>query len=98
MFSASEIFSSSSKFLTPAGRSSVPKKSDPKLRQYYREIKRLEEEGDVLYEKAIMALFREEIDTIELIKQKEIIQELEKTVNRVNKIGKILKTIFIKYA
>ena len=74
------------------------KKSDPKLRQYYREIKRLEEEGDVLYEKAIMALFREETDTIELIKQKEIIQELEKTVNRVNKIGKILKTIFIKYA
>jgi len=74
------------------------KKSDPELRGSYKKIKQLEELGDVVYEKAIMAIFREETDTIELIKQKEITQELERTVNRINTIGKVLKTIFIKYA
>ena len=74
------------------------KKSDPRLRKHYKEIKRLEEEGDGLYEKAIMSIFSDDSDTTELIKQKEIIQELERTVNRINLIGKKLKTIFIKYA
>lgn len=74
------------------------KKSDPRLRRHYKEIKRLEEEGDAVYEKAITAIFENESDTVELIKQKEILQELERTVNKVNKIGKKLKTIFIKYA
>jgi len=74
------------------------KKSSQELRNSYKKIKELEELGDVVYEKAIMAIFREETDTIELIKQKEITQELERTVNRINTIGKTLKTIFIKYA
>jgi len=74
------------------------KHTDQKLRAHYKEIKRLEEKADVLYEKGIMALFKEETDPVELIKLKEIIQELEKTANRINNTGKILKTIFVKYA
>ncbi|MDR1370117.1 MAG: DUF47 family protein, partial [Dysgonamonadaceae bacterium] len=74
------------------------KKSDQRLRQHYKEIKRLEEEADVLYENGIMTLFKEETNAAELIKLKEIIQELEKTANKINNTGKVLKTIFVKYA
>ena len=74
------------------------KKADQRLRQHYKEIKRLEEEADVIYENGIMTLFKEETNTTELIKLKEIIQELEKTANKINNTGKVLKTIFVKYA
>jgi predicted phosphate transport protein (TIGR00153 family) len=74
------------------------KKSDVVFQKHYKEIKRLEEEADGVYEKGIMDLFRNETNTVELIKLKEIIQELEKAANKVNSTGKILKTIFVKYA
>jgi predicted phosphate transport protein (TIGR00153 family) len=74
------------------------KKSDARFRRHYKEIKALEENADGVYERGIMELFKEEKDTIELIKLKEIIQELEKTANKINNAGKVLKTIFVKYA
>ncbi len=73
------------------------KHTNQKLRQIYKEIKRLEEEADAVYENGIMLLFRQETDTIELIKQKEIIQEMEKTANKINNVGKVFKSIFVKY-
>lgn len=76
----------------------VMKKSDSNVRKNYKEIKRLEEHADSVYEEAISSIFKNERDPIELIKQKEILFELEKTMNRINRVGKVLKTIFIKYA
>lgn len=74
------------------------KKSDQRVREHAKEIKRLEEKADVIYEEGIITLFKEENSTIELIKQKEIIQELEKSANKINNVGKVLKTIIVKYA
>lgn len=74
------------------------KKNDTLFREHCREIKRLEEEADVIYEEGIIALFKEETNTVELIKLKEIIQELEKSANKINNIGKVLKSILVKYA
>lgn len=74
------------------------KKTDLRFKQHYREIKRLEEEADGIYEDGIMNLFQKETDPTELIKLKEIIQCLEKTANKINNTGKVLKTIFVKYA
>ncbi len=74
------------------------KKTDFRLRSHCKEIKRLEEEADAVYEEAIMSIFREETSTVELIKLKEIIQELEKTANKINSTGKVIKTILVKYA
>jgi predicted phosphate transport protein (TIGR00153 family) len=74
------------------------KKSDAVFRKHYKEVKKLEEEADGVYEKGIMDLFRNETNTVELIKLKEIIQELEKAANKINTAGKVLKTIFVKYA
>ncbi len=74
------------------------KKNDQQVRKCCKEIKKLEETADDLYEDGIMALFKEEKSIVELIKLKEIIQELEMSVNKINSVGKVLKTIIIKYA
>ena len=73
------------------------KKSDKQINIHIKEIKRLEEEADKIYEKGTSDLFRSNIKPEELFKLKEIIQELEKSANRINSVGKILKTIVVKY-
>lgn len=73
-------------------------KSDGDYKRHYEKIKYLEEEADAIYEKGILDLLKEEKDPVELMKSKEIIQELENTVNVINSTGKVFKTIFIKYA
>jgi len=74
------------------------RKSDGQIRIHIKEIKHLEEEADRIYEKGTSDLFRSNIRPEELIKLKEIIQEMEKAANRMNSVGKILKTIIVKYA
>ena len=74
------------------------RKSDEVFSKHYQKIKALEETADGVYERGIMSLFKDETNTVELIKLKEIIQGLEKTANKVNTVGKVLKTIFVKYA
>jgi len=74
------------------------RKTDNQVRKHTKEIKRLEEEADRIYEKGTSDLFRSNIHPVELIKLKEIIQEMEKVANRINSVGKILKTIIVKYA
>ena len=74
------------------------KKTDAKLRGYCKRIKKYEEKADVVYEIGITNLFKNEQNVIELIKLKEITQELEKAANKVNSIGKVVKTILVKYA
>jgi predicted phosphate transport protein (TIGR00153 family) len=74
------------------------KKYHNHVRAHTKEIKRLEEKADVVYEEGISRLFKEETNPTELIKLKEIIQELEKSANRINNVGKTLKTIVVKYS
>lgn len=88
----------SDEILNAANELSNMKKTDFRLRAHCKEIKRLEEEADAVYEEAIMCLFKEEKSTVELIKLKEIIQELEKAVNKINSTGKVITTILVKYA
>lgn len=58
----------------------------------------LEQEGDELYEEFVKDIFEYEKDTIELVKNKEIMQELEGTTDFAKIIGKTIKTIIVKYA
>ena len=51
-----------------------------------------------IYEFFITKLFEEEKDCIELIKIKEIMHELEKTTDAAEHVGKILKSLIVKYA
>lgn len=72
--------------------------NDKKIRQHCKEIKHIEEQADVVYEEGIISLFRGDFDAIELVKLKEIIQELEKAANKINNASKIIRTIIVKYA
>lgn len=74
------------------------RKNEQKIRACCKEIKRLEELADEIYENGIIRLFEGESNAVELLKVKEIIQELEKSVNKINSVRKVLKTIIVKYA
>jgi predicted phosphate transport protein (TIGR00153 family) len=74
------------------------KEAGEQVMAHVKRIKQLEEEADAIYEKGTSQLFRSEMRTLELMKLKEIIQELEKSANKINNVGKILKTIIVKYA
>ena len=58
----------------------------------------IENQADDVYELFITKLFEEEKDCIEIIKIKEIMQILEKTTDSAEYVGKILRTLIVKYA
>ncbi len=73
-------------------------KNPSRLKNCCLQLHELENRADEVYELFIMQLFNEETDCIELIKTKEIMQELEKTTDAADRVGKILKNFIIKYA
>ena len=62
------------------------------------EIHRIETKGDEFYNLAISQLFDNEKDAISLIKQKEILQTIEKSQNKIEDVSDVIKTILVKYA
>ena len=58
----------------------------------------LEHDSDDIYEEYIRNLFETEHDSIELSKLKEIVHELERTTDKAHSVGKIIKTMIVKYA
>lgn len=74
------------------------RKNAESLKMCCKELHDLENKADDIYEAAIIKLFEEETDGIELIKVKEILAELEKATDAAERVGKALKTIIVKYA
>lgn len=62
------------------------------------EINRLENEGDQLLRAAVAKLFREETDTRQLIKLKEIYELLETVTDRCEDVANIIEGIVLEYA
>lgn len=62
------------------------------------EINIIENRGDEFYHLAISHLFENENDAIELIRQKEIFQTIEKAQNKIEDVSDVIKTILVKYA
>ncbi|MCF0206875.1 MAG: DUF47 family protein [Bacteroidales bacterium] len=58
----------------------------------------LEAEVDEMYEHFVKKLFEKETNAIEIIKIKEIVQHMERTSDMAKHVGKIIKTIIVKYA
>ena len=76
----------------------VLKKSPTKIKKYCAELHELENKADDVYDQFIIKLFETEEDAIEVVKLKEIMYELEKTTDGAELVGKIIKTIIVKYA
>ena len=61
-----------------------------------REIKRLEEQGDAIYQEAVGALFAGQPDPLEVIKWKEVYDTLEETLDSCQGVGHVLESISLK--
>src|SRR5438876_9202068 len=73
------------------------KKGDDVMK-YCVEAKQLEEEGDSIYHEALGQLFEKERDAIELIKWKEIYDNLEGTLDQAEDVANVVESITIKHA
>ncbi len=74
------------------------RKDPTKLSGYCRKLHDIENQADDVYEQYIKRLFEEEKDAIEIIKIKEIMHFMERITDSAEHVGKILKTLLVKYA
>jgi uncharacterized protein len=68
------------------------------IRERCEQLDRLESEGDRIYRTQLAAMFRTETDAIRLIKHKEFLEGLERTLDACEDVGAALRTIVIKNA
>ena len=61
-----------------------------------RAIKRLEEEGDAIYQDAVGELFRGKPDALEVMKWKELYDTLERALDECQGVGNVLESISLK--
>jgi len=61
-----------------------------------RDVKRIEEEGDALYAKALTNLFAGNPDPIHVIKWKELLDNLEHALDEAEDVTNVLESISIK--
>ena len=73
-------------------------KKPNKILKACKKILDIEKEADDLYHITISNLFKKEKDAIELIKQKEILENLENTVDCIKDVSDALKKIILKTA
>ena len=76
----------------------VLKKSRANVSQYCNQLHVIENKADDVYEHFLIQLFEKQHDGVELSKEKEIMYELEKATDAAEGVGKIIKTIIVKYA
>lgn len=76
----------------------VLKKDAKLIIEYCKDLHEMENRADDVYEHFIIDLFEQEKNSIELIKLKEIMYELEKATDVAEYVGKIIKTIIVKYS
>lgn len=76
----------------------VLKKRIKLITEHCVQLHAIENKADDTYEHFLIDLFQDEKDAIEVIKQKEIMHELEKATDAAEYVGKIIKTIIVKYA
>ena len=76
----------------------VMKKNSKKIKEYCVELHTIESKADDVYENFLIELFSKEKDAVEIIKMKEIMNELERATDAAEYVGKIIKTIIVKYA
>jgi predicted phosphate transport protein (TIGR00153 family) len=76
----------------------ILKKNSSRIADYCSQLADLEHKGDDVYEHFLIDLFENEKDAIEIIKLKDILHELERATDAAENVGKIIKTIIVKYA
>ena len=65
--------------------------------RYCVEAKKLEEEGDAIYHEVLGQLFEKETNALEVIKWKEIYDNLERTLDEAENVANVLESITLKH-
>jgi uncharacterized protein len=73
-------------------------KSTDKTLRACKDLQKLETRVDQYFHMGISSLFENEKDAIELIKQKDILLNIEKIANKIEDVSDVVKTILVKYA
>jgi len=71
-------------------------KEAKQIREFCREVNTLENEGDILHRKATAELFTKK-DPIEIIKMKELYDDLEAAIDRCEDVADVIGDILVKY-
>lgn len=74
------------------------RKNQTKILDSAHKISKLESEGDRVYRHEVAYLFDKEKDPIELIKWKDILEDLENTLDHCEKLSDMLRGVVMKYA
>ncbi len=74
------------------------KKRPEKIKEYCSLLGVVENKADDVYEHFLIDLFENETNAIEVIKLKDILHELERATDAAEGVGKIIKTVIIKYS
>jgi predicted phosphate transport protein (TIGR00153 family) len=61
-------------------------------------IDRLESEGDAIYRQALTRLFSGELEPLDVLRQKDIVEVLENALNTVEDISNVVESIVLKHA
>ena len=68
------------------------------VREQIIEVNRIENEGDIIYRRALTKLFKNEKDPIEIIKWKELYELLEESMDSCENIANIVEGLVMKHA
>ena len=74
------------------------RKNQTQLLEATHKIENLESEGDRIYRQEVSFLFENEKDPIELIKWKDILENLENTLDHCEKLSDMIRGVVMKYA
>jgi len=61
-------------------------------------IKKFENEGDIVYQEAIGSLFREPISPIEVIKWKDVYENMEECIDHCETVAHVLESVVLKHS
>ena len=75
----------------------LPKMKREQLEPYWIEINRLENEGDRLYRRAIADLFSGEHRAMDVLKWKEVIENLEEALDGLENVANIIESTVLKH-
>lgn len=68
------------------------------LEEYWVEINRLENEGDRAYRRTIAELFSGDFKAMDVLKYKEIIEEVEHGIDRLEDVANTIESIYLKHS
>ncbi|MCI8630806.1 MAG: DUF47 domain-containing protein [Firmicutes bacterium] len=68
------------------------------LLEHIIEVNRIENEGDIIYRRALSNLFSNEKDPIEIIKWKHIYEKMETSIDACESVANMIEGVIMKYA